>query len=139
MSNVNNKKYLNGVWMLLHRMCLNGRGDDYVGILSFIELLVKNTGCDVCNKHAQAYLQTTDPTPKKAFFLKGYEGLFEWTVNFHNSVNARIGKPQLELEDARTLYLGDCLDCTVKEEKKEKQQTPEDFIRASSKKKPIIF
>ena len=136
-----NKKNLSGVWMLLHRMCLNGKGDDYIKILGFIDLLVKNTGCKECNKHSSAYLETVKPSPETAYKTKGYDGLFEWTVTFHNTVNARLQKPQYTIEDAKKLYIGDCFDCVVEEEKQKPkdEDDPAGFIRSHMGRKHIIF
>jgi hypothetical protein len=135
------KKKLNGVWMLLHRMTINGKGDDYKTIIPFIEILTRNTGCEECNSHAKKYLESAKPNPAHSYMTEGYDGLFKWTVNFHNTVNNRLGKSQITYEDAKQLYLGNCVDCTVddKPDKLDKTDPARDFINQHTKKKPIIF
>jgi hypothetical protein len=51
-------------------------------------------GCP-CEKHLTEYM-ALNPVDTLNFF--------EWGVNLHNSVNERIGKPQISAEDARKLW-----------------------------------
>lgn len=47
--------------------------------------------CETCRGHMQAYLKT-NPITESDFFL--------WSFQFHNAVNYRLGKIQLNYEDA---------------------------------------
>jgi len=37
-------------------------------------------------------------------FVSGRDSLFLWTVNIHNSVNQRLGKPTMTIEDAMSKW-----------------------------------
>jgi len=37
-------------------------------------------------------------------FVSGRDSLFLWTVNIHNSVNRRLGKPTMTVEDAMSKW-----------------------------------
>lgn len=83
-------------WAELHLFAL--RGDkkrrhianwflDWYGDLPF-------DGCP-CKEHADLWINKNPPD-----FLN----FFSWSVRFHNAVNERIGKPQIEIEAARKLW-----------------------------------
>lgn len=128
------KKDLSGVWKLLHRLTLNASSNDKDWLIPFIENLCKNTGCQECNKHATAYYKNNNPL--NDYNRKGYPGLFEWTVNFHNSVNSRIGKSQISIQEARNLYNKGCTDCDIKTSDLEDIN---DFIDKKTSTKPIVY
>jgi len=128
----NEKKNLGAVWKLLHRLTLNAKDDDYVWIIPFIKNLCMNTGCEECNMHATQYYNLNPPLD--AYKKGGYKALFEWTVEFHNKVNSRIGKQILSIEDAKSLYTQGCTDCTVDKKKPENKNKNEvDFIKSNTK------
>lgn len=54
--------------------------------------------CEECKHHAVALLARMPPV------VDSRDRMFEWTVNFHNAVNARIGGGELTLNQARTHY-----------------------------------
>lgn len=54
--------------------------------------------CEECKHHAIALLARLPPV------VDSRDRMFEWTVNFHNAVNTRIGAAALSLAQARTHY-----------------------------------
>lgn len=57
--------------------------------------------CGTCKAHFLTLV--------RAIFANGFDGYFEKTVEIHNLVNDRIGKPRVTLEQARTLWLANTL------------------------------
>ncbi len=115
-------KYLPGYWILLHTLTYSAYNayktkqplekDRHTFIIRMIKEILSNTGCDECNKHAGEYVRKN--RPEDAYASGGYEGLFYWTVDFHNTVSARIKKPIYTRQDALDFYSKNCNTCTVK-------------------------
>jgi hypothetical protein len=55
--------------------------------------------CRSCGQHCYAYVHTHPPPVKGTV---GTRALFDWTVDFHNSVNERTGKRVISKEEAYT-------------------------------------
>lgn len=68
--------------------------------IEYINYLSNNFPCAKCIVHFKNYLKTNNPTK----YLNVKDGLFKWSVEFHNSVNARLGKPVITLVEAYKLY-----------------------------------
>lgn len=61
----------------------------------FYESLMFLIPCPVCREHYAEYMKTMPVSP----FLDRREDLFKWTVELHNTVNQKLGKPRVtELE-----------------------------------------
>ena len=65
----------------------------------FYESLVLLIPCEVCREHYTKNLATHPISPH----LDRRDDLFKWTVNFHNVVNAALGKPRM-LESSVLYY-----------------------------------
>lgn len=76
----------------------------------FVQGIPLMTPCSVCQPHATKYITENDYSLREA--VKTRDGMFSWFVDFHNAVNARHGKTQMTLNDAKTLYRIDN-QCTV--------------------------
>lgn len=63
----------------------------------WFESWLKRVPCGECRTGAKAILEQLPP-------VFG-DGWFEWTVNFHNKVNEKLGKPQFTLDEARALWM----------------------------------
>lgn len=123
--------YLRGAWFTMHTMTLKGKGDDHKFIIQYIRYIFNNTHCDRCDPHARELLKKYPP--EEAYATGGYEGLFGWTVDRHNEVNFRLGKPQMTAQDAKLYYTKKtCKGCSLnnskESEKKEKKDEIEDFL-----------
>lgn len=56
----------------------------------FFESLIFLIPCPVCREHYAQYLEASPLTPN----LDRREDLFRWTVDLHNRVNEKLGKPR---------------------------------------------
>lgn len=65
---------------------------------AFIAQLPHVLPCDECKQHAVRLLAQLPPS------VDSRDRLFDWSVEFHNRVNDRIGVPRLSLDAARTAY-----------------------------------
>jgi len=87
----------------------------------FVIAQCEDFGCSKCTPHCKAYIKNHLPSKQKKRTAKTKDGkvvdvtAFEWAVNFHNAVNARIGKPLVSFETAFDAYYntnlcidGDC-------------------------------
>lgn len=81
-------------WNTLHCFCLGTA--PHAAKTAFISAMVDALPCGECRTESQAYLAAHPPAGD----------LFEWSVAFHNSVNRRLHKPELSLEQA--LRVGCC-------------------------------
>lgn len=99
-----------GFWASWHIRTLKyTKKEDKILIKKIIEWDIFNFPCMECRGHAMEYLAghpiVIDDKP---------HSLFQWTVDFHNTVNMRLGKDYIEYEDAKKLWSGEnvCLeDC----------------------------
>ena len=78
------------LWGTLHLLCLAGTITP-----NFVQEFAKVIPCPMCANHF-AELIAENPVPESEDPLV----LFRWSVHVHNLVNARIGKPILEPEQA---------------------------------------
>lgn len=79
-------------------------------LLMLIRWTIETFPCLECRGHAMDYL-ADNPFP---VLSKNGDELFIWTVDFHNTVNDRLGKEYIDVEDAKKLWSGEnvCLqDC----------------------------
>lgn len=87
------------MWDELHRRALNWNyellKDDKQYLRGFGHRIPKfESGCK-CRSFYNTYLKKNPPTIEK---------YFEWTVNLHNAVNKKLGKPEISLETARNIW-----------------------------------
>lgn len=91
-------------WFLMHYIAANLpeklTEDDATTFKAFVVCLSFILPCDECKKHMNMYISNAEIDP----YLKRGKDVFKWTWIFHNNVNKRLNKPQLELEKAYNLY-----------------------------------
>lgn len=89
-----------GTWTVTHVLGLvsdeSGKSGDYKFYERYVFRMVHALPCAKCRRHAVKYINS-NPVPKD-------KSMFEWSVNFHNTVNKRLKKPIVSLEDARKMY-----------------------------------
>jgi len=108
-----NKVYLRGMWAMLHRWALTAEGDEYKHMIPFVNhILPRLLGCEECEIHCKEYLKTN--SLESIYKRQGYNGVFNYFVDFHNAVNARLRKPQFTHSQARAYWEKGCVDCKVK-------------------------
>jgi len=92
------------LWTGLHYVALGYPGGasatDRAHYKAFYEGLSNVLPCGKCVQH---YIQLLKESPIDAY-LDTADTLFEWTVIIHNAVNKRLGKKEVSLEQAKTLY-----------------------------------
>ena len=92
------KEELRGVWRSIH---VTGAWCDtpekQIFYNGWIRVQIENLGCEDCVGHAKEYLEKNPPEDEDPF-VHGWR--------FHNAVNERLGKPQMEYSTARDLFLG---------------------------------
>ena len=70
---------------------------------SFLQSLPFWLPCITCTKHALEFIEKHADI--KNSITRSRENLFSFTVDFHNYVNAKTGKPQMSYEDAYNMYV----------------------------------
>ena len=60
--------------------------------------------CLTCREHCTAYIESHKS--KLDDVTSGRDKLFAFTVDFHNVVNSRLGKPEMSLNTAKAMYSG---------------------------------
>ena len=78
------------LWGAIHLTCLTGTATP-----EFINSFADALPCPACSAHFKELLMEL-PFPDSNDPMI----LFQWSVNVHNSVNARIGKPIITMEQA---------------------------------------
>lgn len=77
-------------WATLHIACLGCQ--DYKALAEFVEGYVYIIPCLSCRQHFEQVL-VDNPVPETGDF-------FKWSVDVHNIVNKRLGKPEFSYEAA---------------------------------------
>lgn len=80
-------------WTALHTLAImfpsKPLRDDKIAALNRIKLIIVSLPCQECRMHAREYVTKHPPD------LGSSEAFQIWMWNFHNAVNARLGKPQM--------------------------------------------
>ena len=106
-----------GTWVTLHTLAFHATSDSKKEqFRETLDLIIKNFMCQICREHALQYLQDHD--------IRAYDdatlGYFIYIWKFHNTVNRRLGKMEMDFETALAIYSNNytniCKHCTVEEE-----------------------
>lgn len=96
MKEVDPKVFGPGTWCVIHALAIISEEDsDKENYVKIMYRILHSLPCAVCRRHAVIYLDKNPIKENKEF---------EWSVNFHNSVNKRLKKPIVSMEDARAQY-----------------------------------
>jgi hypothetical protein len=96
------------VWKGLHAIAAQcDIANDGEGFWNYLTNLANVLPCETCKKHMQSYI-ASNPKPASQFF--------EYTVAFHNNVNARLGKKLINAEEARQEWASACTTTCSSEE-----------------------
>lgn len=98
-----------GIWFSMHTDAAAAKtSEDKKYVCKQIRNKQAKFPCKDCKEHFGFYLQNNPPEST----INGSEdALFLWTVNFHNAVNFRLGKPQVSYEDAKSIFYDDNFIC----------------------------
>lgn len=72
-------------------------------VIKFIKSIPYLVPCDECFIHAQNYICNFNDDQLR-YVTSTRSRYFEWTVNFHNFVNERLGKRQISVKEAYNMY-----------------------------------
>lgn len=104
-----------GYWYLIHRKAVSLSFDEFQ---EFIEDLIETIPCEQCRVHASHYLSRYPPSRYEDEYTSDGEfiGNLIWSIRFHNTVNRRLGKPQMTISRGLTTYLKpqECEECKVR-------------------------
>jgi hypothetical protein len=94
-------------WSCLHNYAALYRPEMRASATILIDDVVGKFPCETCRDHAVDYVKANPPN------LDSREGFARWAFNFHNSTNAKLGKP-LHRWDAEDLAPSDdaCTSCS---------------------------
>lgn len=101
-----------------------------------IALDIANFPCQKCKNHAKEYV-SRHPL-MEAVKDKNKYSMFNWTVNFHNEVNLRLGKPLYSTDDALTMWTNDKSFCTEDCDQLDVKREEEEKIRKEDIRKQVI-
>lgn len=95
------------LWFTLHYGALNYPDEPdssmrnmMVGYIQGLPIMIP---CDICKNHAYEYISNCTTT-KLWDVTENKRTLFRFFWEFHNDVNARVGKPTMSLQEAYNLY-----------------------------------
>ena len=77
------------MWKKMHVESLNQNRDTFIDLLIRVD---KTIPCGMCRQHFREYVKSHPIRPNT--------NLVTWTIDFHNNVNDRLGKPQLSYPEA---------------------------------------
>ena len=84
----------NEMWNAIHCIALVNQGNNAKKIIPFLKEMIELLPCEKCKEHSNNYIQTTSTNIE----------IFEYTIKFHNYINDILGKPLLNLNDAKNIY-----------------------------------
>jgi hypothetical protein len=76
------------LWKILHTFAKNNEYDK-----NWVDYFASKIPCGSCRMHFSNFTR-----PARG------EDFFKWTVDTHNAVNKRLGKPEMAVSNARMLY-----------------------------------
>jgi len=94
------------LWAVIHQVALGAPAvmdaSQSAAYMSFYAIIPQIIPCRSCGDHL---LQTYTEIPIEKS-LAGSATLFTWTVDLHNAVNKRLGKPIVTVEQAKAIWMG---------------------------------
>lgn len=119
-----------GIWAMIHPIAKEAKTRNEKREASvLIKRLISYMRCQKCKTHAGSYMEKHPFT--NAINSNDPLSLFKWTVDFHNTVNRFLEKPQFSYIDAlkewdeNEICLEDCGQEKIKEEKIKREKALE--------------
>lgn len=88
------------MWRTVHFVALGFDEDHRDAYVAFYRSLVHAIPCSACSTHYAEMLKL-DPVEQH---VQDADALFAWTVEIHNAVNERLGKPTWTVDQAKEFY-----------------------------------
>ena len=95
-----------GYWVMWHYETVDMTSEDEQRAwIPRFRAAIKKFPCTTCRTHAEKYLELNPPEGFVGVkYLNLNLGMFVYLNTFHNSVNARTGKPAMSIEQAYNTY-----------------------------------
>lgn len=94
----NIKDWGRGEWHSIHITAADATSSDkFKHFCSWIRNQIEYLPCDECTEHSKEYLKSNPPEKAPDAFF--------WSWEFHNAVNRKLGKPEMEYNTAKHIYL----------------------------------
>jgi hypothetical protein len=95
-----------GKWDDMHVLGLNAKTyAKKIAFIQYVELIFDNIRCVTCRSDALGYLSSHPITDYFDIIVDGEDvGIFYWTVDCHNWVNRKLGKPEIPTALAYDFY-----------------------------------
>jgi hypothetical protein len=91
-------------WTFLHTISIWVRCQHSLqDVEQLLEALAVAIPCEQCKAHYREALRTC-PLPPFLHYTEDGHALFKWSVDFHNTVNRQIGKPEVLYEAACKIW-----------------------------------
>lgn len=114
-------EHFSGIWFCIHTLAADVKDDPYKWQFFeyFVKLIQMKMKCKKCKGHFGEYISKV-PFIK---YKKMKNGAYIWSSDFHNSVNTRLSKPHVSIDEGLKFYTSDelseeqekqCSSCTVK-------------------------
>ena len=91
-------------WHTIHLLCYTApttlSASEQLRYTAFFKALPFVLPCATCSEHLQAHY-TEHPVEN---YVGSQASLFEWSVHVHNAVNKMLGKPEVSLETATSIW-----------------------------------
>jgi hypothetical protein len=128
-----------GIWFVIHDMAVTAITDTLKqAYIIYINHLCDNFRCLNCRSHFRNYLDNNPLTNYWNIIENGKDiGFFKWSHEFHNAVNRRLNKLEVEFDEAYKFFSennGGCLNCGNKNVK-----VSMDFEDLSKLQEPEVF
>lgn len=93
------------VWYYMHFVAIAyiPSESDKIRMKNFFYNLSDNIPCPTCQEHFKTYLAGISDDLWNEI-LQDSDSVFKFTVDMHNMVNTALGKPIINLDDARNMY-----------------------------------
>ena len=93
------KEWGNGMWTTIHIMAADASRNPkkFDTFVDTVKNLLKNIPCKDCREHAGDYLNGHP--------LESCADSFIWSWRFHNTVNKRLEKPEMDYSTARKIFI----------------------------------
>lgn len=103
----NSKSFGPGAWLTIHILAYNAQTErDKKSFERDMKNICNGLKCGKCKEHCSQYLK--ENPIKDHWSQKNKEGkeigMFQWSWAFHNAVNRRLGKKELDFDTAYYLY-----------------------------------
>ena len=88
------------MWAFIHTICIVDSIDDIESIRTCLLNIVNVIPCKDCKSDYENELNFI----RELDLSNDINALFIWSINFHNKINKKLGKEQVSLEEALTIW-----------------------------------